>query len=155
MGFLRSSLLLRTVMAFIKEKKFRISSVIENLLPSGLVDGEPERTEISPDGFLKISKGEYEITYSEMTEGGKVVTDITVTEMSVRVKRVGAVTSDMYFEEGVSHSSLYEVSPYSFDTVVTTKKIRNGMARESGRLDIHYTMKIGGADKAVRMKIEY
>ena len=142
-------------MAFIKEKKFRISSVIENLLPSGLVDGEPERTEISPDGFLKISDGEYEITYTEMTEGGKVVSDITVTEKGVRVKLVGAVKSDMYFEEGKSHDSIYEVTPYTFDVTVTTKKIRNGMTRESGRLDICYAMKIGGAEKAVRMKIEY
>ena len=142
-------------MAIIKEKKFIISSVIENLLPSGLVDGEPEKTEISPEGFLKISDGQYEITYSEMTEGGKVVSDITVTEGSVRVKRVGAVESDMYFEEGKSHESLYGVPPYSFDVEIFTKKIRNNMTRDTGRLDIHYSMRIGGADKAVRMKIEY
>ena len=142
-------------MAIIKEKKFKISSVIDNLLPSGLTDGEAERTEISPDGFLKISDGGYEITYSEVTEGGKVVTDITVTKDQVRVKRVGAVESDMLFKEGTSHASLYTVDPYSFDVEVVTKKIRNNMTRDAGRLDIHYSMKIGGADKAVRMKIEY
>ena len=142
-------------MAIIKEKKFIISSVIENLLPSGLVDGEAEKTEISPDGFLKISDGGYEITYSEFTEGGKVVSTITVTENTVRVKRVGAVESDMLFEEGTLHTSLYGVPPYSFDVEIMTKKIRNNMTRESGRLDIHYKMKIGGADKNVRMKIEY
>ena len=142
-------------MAIIKEKKFKISSVIENLLPSGLTDGEAERTEISPDGFLKISEDGYEITYSEATEGGKVVSDITVTESTVRVKRVGAVASDMYFEEGRTHTSLYTVEPYSFDVEIVTKKIRNNLTRDSGRLDIHYSMKIGGADKAVRMKIEY
>ena len=81
--------------------------------------------------------------------------DLTVTEKGVRVKRVGAVKSDMYFEEGKSHDSIYEVTPYTFDVTVTTKKIRNGMTRESGRLDICYAMKIGGAEKAVRMKIEY
>lgn len=142
-------------MAIIKEKKFRICSVIDNLLPSGLVDGAPEKTEISPDGFLKISEAEYEITYSEMTEGGKIVSAITVNADSVRVKRVGAVESDMYFKEREVHESIYGVPPYSFDVVITTKKIRNNMTRESGRLDIHYLMKIGGADKAVRMKIEY
>jgi NADPH:quinone reductase-like Zn-dependent oxidoreductase len=91
----------------------------------------------------------------EMTEGAKVVTDITVSENAVRVKRVGAVSSDMLFEEGLVHSSVYTVSPYSFDVDVTTKKIRNNLTRDSGRLDIHYSMKIGGADKSVRMKIEY
>ena len=142
-------------MAIIKEKKFRISSVIENLLPSGLVDGEAEKTEISPEGFLKISDGLYEITYTEMTEGGKVVSEILVTDDSVTVKRVGAVESNMRFEEGKTHASLYGVPPYSFDVEILTKKIRNNMTRDSGRLDIHYLMKIGGADKNVRMKIEY
>jgi uncharacterized beta-barrel protein YwiB (DUF1934 family) len=61
----------------------------------------------------------------------------------------------MLFEEGLVHSSVYTVSPYSFDVDVTTKKIRNNLTRDTGRLDIHYSMKIGGADKSVRMKIEY
>ena len=141
-------------MAFIKEKKLKVSSVIENLLPSGLVDGEPEKTEISPDGFLKISDGEYNITYSELTEGGKVVSDIIITDKSVRVKRTGAIESDMLFVEGLTHKSLYGVPPYSFDTEIITKKIRNNMTRDGGRVDIFYNMKIGGAEKQVKMRIE-
>ena len=141
-------------MAIIKEMKFRISSVIENLLPSGLVDGEAEKTEIIPEGFLKISDGEYVITYSEMTEGGRIVSDITVKESSVRVKRVGAVESDMYFEEGLLHKSLYGVPPYSFDAEIMTRKIRNNLTRDGGKVDIFYNMKIGGAEKNVKMRIE-
>lgn len=141
-------------MAIIKEKKFRISSVIESLSPTGLVEGEPERAEITPDGFLKISDGEIVIMYSEQTESGKVISDIIITENSVSVKRRGAVVSDMVFVEGESHKSLYEVSPYSFDTEIYTKKIRNNMTRDGGRLDIFYSMKMGGVDRAVKMKIE-
>jgi uncharacterized beta-barrel protein YwiB (DUF1934 family) len=141
-------------MAIIKEKKFRISSVIESLSPTGLVEGETERTEITPDGFLKISDGEIVIMYSEQTESGKVISDIIITEKSVSVKRRGAVVSDMVFVEGESHKSLYEVSSYSFDTEIYTKKIRNNMTRDGGRLDIFYSMKIGGVDRAVKMKIE-
>jgi len=141
-------------MAIIKEKKLIISSVIENLLPSGLPDGEPEKTEISPEGFLKISDSEYEITYSEMTEGGKVVSAINVTSDSVRVKRVGAVESDMLFREGLTHTSLYSIPPYSFDSEIYTRKIRNNLTRDGGRIDIFYNMKIGGAEKQVKMRIE-
>ena len=141
-------------MAIIKEKKIKISSVIENLLPSGLSDGEPERSELVSDGFLKISECEYNITCSEMTEGGKVVSDIIITDGSVRVKRVGAIESDMYFEEGYLHKSLYTVPPYSFDAEIRTKKIRNNMTRDGGRVDIFYNMKIGGAEKSVKMRIE-
>lgn len=141
-------------MAIIKEMKFKISSVIENLSLSGLAEGEAERTEINPDGFLKIGDGETVITYTENTEGGRVASDIIITEDAVRVVRRGAVVSDMVFSEGERHSSLYEVPPYSFDTEIFTKKIRNNMTRDGGRLDIFYTMKIGGAEKLVRMKIE-
>ncbi len=141
-------------MAIIKEKKFKISSVIENLSPSGLAEGETERTEIMPDGFLKISNEEIVIMYTEDTEGGRVASDIIITENKVSVKRRGAVVSDMMFLEGESHKSLYQVPPYSFDTEIFTKKIRNNMTRDGGRIDILYTMKIGGAEKSVRMKIE-
>ena len=103
---------------------------------------------------MKISDGEYVITYSEMTEGGKIVSDITVKESSVRVKRVGAVESDMYFEEGLLHKSLYGVPPYSFDAEIMTRKIRNNLTRDGGKVDIFYNMKIGGAEKNVKMRIE-
>ena len=66
-------------MQLIKEKRFKISSVIENLTPDGLVDGEAEKTEITPEGFLKISDGSFEISYVELTEGDKVITDIKIT----------------------------------------------------------------------------
>ena len=141
-------------MAVIKEKKIKMSSVIENLLPSGLTDGEPEKAEISADGFLKISDGEYTLSYVEITEGGRVAADIFVTESAVRVKRAGAIESDMLFCEGLSHKSIYGVPPYSFDAEIFTKKIRNGMTSEGGRVDIFYTMKIGGAEKKVKMRIE-
>ena len=141
-------------MAIIKEKRFKISSVIENLTPDGLVDGEAEKTEITPEGFLKISDGSFEISYVELTEGDKVITDIKITESTVDVVRRGAVESDMHFEEGKTHKSLYTVRPYSFDSEITTGKIRNNMTRDGGKVDIFYNMKIGGAQKHVKMRIE-
>ena len=141
-------------MAIIKEMKFYISSTIDNLTPSGLTDGEPERNDISVEGFYKISDDGYEITYSEQTEGGRVVSDIIITESSVTVKRRGAVDSEMVFSEGLVHKSLYTVSPYSFDAEVLTKRIRSSLTKDGGKIDIFYNMKIGGADKAVKMRIE-
>lgn len=141
-------------MAIIKEKSFVISSVIENLTGDGLVDGEAEKTEIKVSGFLKISDGRLEISYVENTEGSRVVSDIRITEDAVDVVRRGDVESNMHFEVGVSHKSLYTVAPYSFDTEITTRKIRNNMTRDGGRVDIFYNMSIGGADKSVKMRIQ-
>ena len=136
------------------ERKFKISSVIENLLPSGLSDGDVERTEITPDCFLRVDGEEYLITYSEKTEGGDVYSDITVSGGTVRVVRRGAIESDMHFCEGLSDKSLYKVSQYSFDMEIITTKIRNNLTRDGGSVQIFYKMRIGGADKAIRMKIE-
>ena len=141
-------------MAIIKEKRFKISSVIENLSSDGLPGTDVEKTEITPEGFLKIFDTGFEISYMEMTEGGKVVSDIIITEGAVDVKRRGAVESDMHFAEGVSHKSLYTVAPYSFDSEIVTRKIRNNMTRDGGRVDIFYNMRIGGAEKSVKMRIE-
>lgn len=141
-------------MTEIKEKRVSISSVVENLLPSGLCDGNPEKAESSSDGFLRITDNEYNITASEMSEGGKIVTDITVKDDRITVKRSGAIESEMIFSEGFLHKSLYTVSPYSFDCEIVTKKIRNNLTRDGGRLDIFYEMKIGGAEKRVKMRIE-
>ena len=84
-------------MAFIKEMKFTVSSVIENLTSAGLADGDAERTAITAEGFYKINGETYEITYSEKTEGGKVVSTIIASKDEVRVIRRGAVDSEMVF----------------------------------------------------------
>lgn len=141
-------------MAIIKEKKIRIVSTIENLDENGLVVDEPEINKSECAGFLKISEDEFVISYAEITENGKIISDIVIMQDGIRVKRTGAVKSDMYFAEGRTDKSLYEVSPYAFDAEIYTRKIRNSITRDGGRIDLFYNMKIGGADKSVRMKIE-
>ncbi len=141
-------------MPIIKEKTIKVSSVIENFSENGLLDGEPEITETCADGFFKISDDGYLLTYSEDTEGGRVITDIEIKDAYIYVKRRGATHSDMHFSEGFTDKSVYEVSPYKFDVEVYTKKIRKNLDRDGGRVNIFYTMNIGGAQKNVRMRIE-
>ena len=140
-------------MAIIKKKRIRTLSEIENLLPSGLADGEPERAEVCCDGFFKIENDGYSISYSENGENGRVISDITVATEKITVRRRGAIESDMTFSEGLVDRSLYRISQYSFDVVIKTVKIRNNLTRDGGRVDIYYNMNIGGADKRVRMVI--
>lgn len=142
-------------MAVIKEKKIKLSSVIENLLETGLADGEPERSEETADGFLKLGDdGVMTISYVRVEDSSRVATDIVITCDTVRVTRGGDLRSDMLFSEGTRYTSLYEVPPYSFDAEIYTRKIRRAMDKDGGRIDIFYTMRIGGADKNVRMRIE-
>ena len=140
-------------MPVIKEVKIKIESSIENLDQSGLPDGEVEKTVSEAVGFIHCFGDEYLITYSERSEGGEVFSEILVKGGGVRVKRKGAIESDLYFEEGTEHKSLYSIPPYKFDASVLTRRIRNGLNEDGGVLDLFYNMKIGGAEKSARMKI--
>lgn len=131
--------------------KVKISSVIENLLPSGLCDGECERTTAEAAGTFESRGGVYRIKYSESTDSGEVKSEITVNDDGVRVVRSGAIVSDILFKENFLHKSLYTLPPYSFDMEVTTSRIRRG----EGRLDIFYKMTLGGQDKRVKMTLDW
>ena len=58
------------------------------------------------------------------------------------------------FEDGKSHSSLYKIPPYEFETEIITKKIRNGITENGGALTIFYDMTIGNDRRGVKMRIE-
>lgn len=140
-------------MTVIKEAKIKISSVIENLDASGLVEGDAEKNESLYDGYFKYSDGECVVTYSESGESGEVTSEIRYADESAVVKRCGAIESELHFKVGVPHVSKYSVPPYTFDATVTTRKIRAEINERGGRIELYYNMKIGGADKAARMKI--
>lgn len=137
----------------ITEVKVKILSVIENLDSHGLIEGEPERDESERDGFYNYSDGEVEITYSDVVEGTRIESVISVVGDRVTVVRKGGITSELLLVEGEEHTSLYGVPPYSFDVTVRTKRIRKTLDESGGTMDLLYKMSIGGQDKSARMKI--
>ena len=140
-------------MAFVYEHEYTIHSVIENLDDSGLPEGDPEISITTAEGFFKSEDERSLVTYTEMTEGGRVVTDITIDTNSVRLSRRGAVVFDATFREGEVCKTLYSIPPYSFDAEIKTKKIRSDITKSGGELRILYSMNIGGQEKSVRLKI--
>ena len=137
----------------IKEARIKIESVIENVGPSGLPEGDAERTVSETSGFIHYTDEGILLTYSEENEGAVVYSDISYSDGEVWVKRRGALVSELFFKEGVEHSSLYEVPPYKFDATVKTRRIKASFTEDGGELSLFYNMKIGGADKSARMRI--
>ena len=137
----------------VMEAKIKISSTISELDSSGLTVGNEENTESECIGFYHFFEDKILMTYSEDTEGGRITSEIELIDNVVTVRRTGALVSELKFEEDKTHSSIYRIPPYSFDALVTTRKIRRNLSRDGGSLDLHYKMTIGGADKAARMKI--
>ena len=139
-------------MAFVKEVCVALKSVIQNL-EDGLPYGEDEVTEGVVFGFMKTTEDGFFLTYSEEGEDGRTVSDITTEGARVTVRRRGNVVSEMVFAEGEEHTSIYEVTPYRFDMKVRTTKIRNTLTLGGGGLDLFYKMEVGGAEKAVRLRL--
>ena len=140
-------------MTVIHEVEIKIESVIDNLDHAGLPEGESERTVSSAGGFYKYSDGDATLTYSENGESGSVSSEISVTDGVVIVKRSGAIESEMRFCEGELHRSIYCIPPYKFDAAVKAKRVRISLDRDGGSIDLVYNMRIGGQEKAARMKI--
>lgn len=137
----------------INEVIIKIESTIENLDSAGLPEGDVERNTVCADGFLRFSDGDATLTYTEENEGGRAESEITCRDGGVSVIRKGAIESELYFKEGESHSSIYSVPPYKFDATVTAKRVRVDVNADGGKIDLLYSMKIGGAEKSTRMKI--
>lgn len=137
----------------IREVKIKIESVIQNLDSAGLADGEPERTSSECVGYYHYDSDRVLVTYCEDSEGGRVTGEIFVSGGAVRVKRSGAIESDMEIREGFTDHSVYSVPPYKFDMQIEGKRVRLELCDAGGKIDLRYSMKIGGAEKSVGMRI--
>ena len=137
----------------ILEAKIRITSKIENLDEAGIPSGDPERTETEIAGFYYIDGENYRLTYLEESEGGKISSEVLSSGDVVCVRRRGAICSDFEFVKGVPHSSMYAMGQYKFDVKILPRRVDSALSESGGTIDLLYNMSIGGADKAVRMKI--
>ena len=137
----------------ISRVKIKIESIIENLDAHGLSDGESEKSTGLFDGVYRFAPDGAHITYKENTDGGLCESEILVFSDSVSVKRRGAIISNLYFKEGETSASLYQIPPYSFDAEVTAKRVDIDLNSFGGKINLVYNMKIGGAEKSAIMRI--
>lgn len=137
-------------MALIKVK-LRIKSVIK-----GADDPTPEITDEECLGVMRCAAGgaaeriSYKITGED---GNKTETAIELFDGAVRLLRHGAIESNMLFEVGVEHRSLYKIPPFSFDLTVNTSRIENSFSSLGGTLTLEYSMTVGGAERKCSMTV--
>ncbi len=143
----------RGLMSDTKQVRIKIESKIENLDASGLPTDSPERTEQELCGSLRAVDDGFLLTYAEKSEGGDIASEVFARAGFVRVARRGAIESCFEFVKGVSHSSVYAMGQYKFDVKIDPRRVDASLSEDGGMIDLLYNMCIGGADKAVRMKI--
>ena len=130
-----------------------ILSEIDNLYEGGSSVGDIERQEFTVTADVGYTDGALSLSYVTVENDIPTRTEIKMYEDRAVVTRTGDVVSALTFIEGVPTTSVYRVGPYAFDAEVLATRIRNAMTEDGGRINIFYRMKIGGAEKTVRMKI--
>lgn len=125
---------------------------IENRLPVLLsirgeqyFDGvDPDATELMTDGVMELTAAGMTLTYqeTELTGMEGTTTAFQVEGPRVTLTRMGKVNSQMIFEEGRQHTSLYE-TPYGELTVdIQTSLLRHNLTERGGVMEIRYSIAV-------------
>ncbi len=105
----------------------------------------PEIIELVTEGKLE-DRGEEGITlsYQESPVTGLegTLTTIQVEPRRVTLQRVGSVNSQMVFEEGRRHLSMYDTPYGALSIGINTRKMRSSLDSRGGDVTIYYALEI-------------
>lgn len=86
----------------------------------------------------------YTLSYqeSEVTGFAGTLTTIQVEPSRVMLQRVGAVNSQMVFEEGRRHLSMYDTPYGALSVGIHTRRMRSTLNDDGGEVEVHYAIEI-------------
>lgn len=120
-------------------------NVIISIKSSQLSDGQkPDTIELVTAGTLRKEDDGYTIAYqeSELTGLEGTTTRLRIEGPRVTLVREGSVNSQMIFEEGEKHLSMYE-TPYGALAVgIDTRRVTSDIGESGGDLRINYAIEI-------------
>ena len=107
-------------------------------------DQEPEVIELVTEGTMEYTNGGWDISYQESALTGLegVTTTFRVQPDKVLLTRTGKLQSQMVFEQGVPHDTLYQMS---FGTLMMTVKatfVFFDIVEDGGTIDLSYDLDI-------------
>ena len=105
---------------------------------------DPDATELMTEGTLELSEEGLTLRYHESALTGM---EGTVTTFAVRGERViltrsGTVNSQMIFEEGRQHTSLYETPYGELSVDIQTSRLRHNLTERGGVMEIKYSIAV-------------
>ena len=105
---------------------------------------DPDATELMTEGTMVLTEDGMVLSYEESTLTGMEGTTTTFEVKGPRVTltRSGKVNSQMIFEEGRQHTSLYE-TPFGELTVdIQTSRLRHNLTERGGIMEIRYSIAV-------------
>ena len=107
-------------------------------------DVDPDATELMTEGTMTLRGEDIYLSYqeSELTGMEGTTTTFAVEGRRVTLLRSGAVNSQMVFEEGEQHTSLYE-TPFGELTVdIQTSRLLHNLTERGGVMEIKYSIAV-------------
>lgn len=107
-------------------------------------DQEPEIIELVTEGVLEESDSGWKLSYeeSDLTGMAGVTTTFRIEPGKVILTRTGKLNSEMVFQEGVAHESLYKVEFGALMLSVCASKISTHLTADGGVVDLVYAIEI-------------
>ena len=129
-----------------------MTSIEENKLPVLLSirgeqyfdDIDPDETELMTEGTMVLTEDGMVLSYeeSELTGMEGTTTTFEVKGPRVTLTRSGAVNSQMVFEEGRQHTSLYETPFGELSVDIQTSELKHNLSERGGLMEIKYSIAV-------------
>ena len=107
-------------------------------------DQEPEIIELVTDGTLEYRDGGWDICYeeTELTGMAGVTTTFRLEPGPVILERTGKLRSQMIFQQGIPHDSLYQMEFGALMLTVCAQLIEASISEQGGTVDLQYSIAI-------------
>ena len=129
-------------MTNIESKKLR---VLLSIRGEQYFDGiDPDETELMTEGTMALTEDGMVLSYeeSELTGMEGTTTTFEVKGPRVTLTRSGAVNSQMVFEEGRQHTSLYETPFGELSVDIQTSELKHNLSERGGLMEIKYSIAV-------------
>lgn len=105
---------------------------------------EPDATELMTEGVMEMTPEGVVLSYEESAITGMEGTTTTFAVQGPRVilTRGGEVNSQMIFEEGRQHTSLYETPLGELTVDIQTSRLRHNLTDRGGVMEIRYSIAV-------------
>ena len=105
---------------------------------------EPDVIELVTEGTLEDIDGGWRLCYeeSELTGLAGVNTTFQIVDKTVTLIRSGRLNSQMIFQEGVPHDSLYQMEFGALMLTVCAVKVETNLTEDGGIIDLKYTIEV-------------
>ena len=114
-------------------------------------DQEPEIIELVTAGTMEFRDGGWDICYeeTELTGLAGVTTTFRVEPGKVTLTRTGKLHSQMIFQEGVAHDSLYQMAFGALMLTVKATFVYFDIVPDGGVIDLSYNIDIENTEAGV------